>query len=157
MPAAVRRAALALLLLPALACAGSGSDRVVGSAREDVPSAGELQDAQRRWRAAGLRDYDMDLAITCFCTPEFTRPVTVHVRDGVAARVTPREPGAVRPAAEYPTVDTLLVRAVAEQSGGGHVRGTFDAERGYPTFVEIGTLANDAGIGYTITGLRRAP
>jgi len=159
-PAARRLAALALLL-PALACArgggsGGGPDEVLASASvEGGETADDLRERQRRWAALGLASYDMDLAITCFCTEEYRRPVTLHVRDGVATGATAREPGSVRPAAEYPTVDSLFTRAIAERERGGHVRGTFDREYGYPTFIEIGTLANDAGTGYTISGIRR--
>lgn len=157
-PAARRLALLPLLaalLGPALACAPDAGG-LVSTAVEGPATADDLRERHARWTALDVRDYDMDLAVTCFCPEEYRRPVTVHVRDGVAARVTPREPGAVRPAAEYPTIDSLFVRAIAERERGGHVRGTFDRDYAWPTFIEIGTLANDAGTGYTIAAVRRA-
>ena len=159
-PATRRLAVLALLLLPTLACArggsGGGGEGILASTSvEGGATADDLRERQRRWAALDLASYDVDLAITCFCTEEYRRPVTLHVRDGRATGATAREPGPVRPAAEYPTVDSLFARAIAERERGGHVRGTFDREYGYPTFIEIGTLANDAGVGYTISAVRR--
>lgn len=152
-----RLATVVLLLLPAAACTRGGGDRVLASASvEGGATLDDLRARQRQWAALGLASYDLDLAITCFCPEEFRRPVTVRVRNGLAAAVTARTPGAVRPAAEYPTIDSLFSRAIAERARGGHVRGTFDRDYGFPTFVEIGTLANDAGVGYTVAAVRRA-
>ncbi len=57
-------------------------------------------------------------------------------------------------------VDFYVVRAgdtwasIAERSGGGHVSVAYDATFGFPTRIEIGTLANDAGTEYALGAFR---
>jgi hypothetical protein len=108
---------------------------------------------------AGLEgaDYRYDFQRVCFCAQEAVQPVTIEVRGGVVARVVTRPGGKDVTNAQFanwPTIEDL-VREVDEARGRGEknlvVR--YDEKLGYPTFIEIGTLANDAGVRYTAENL----
>jgi hypothetical protein len=102
-------------------------------------------------------DYRYDFQRDCFCPLELVQPVTIEVRDGRVTRVVTRPGGEdvthVRPQA-WPTIADL-VREVEEARDRGEknlvVR--YDDKLGYPTFIEIGTLANDAGVRYSAAKL----
>jgi hypothetical protein len=98
-------------------------------------------------------DYRYDFQRVCFCTPEAVQPVTIEVRDGRVARVVTRPRGEdVTNArfASWPTIEEL-VREIddARARGEQNLVVRYDEKLGYPTFIEIGTLANDAGVRYT--------
>jgi hypothetical protein len=103
-----------------------------------------------QWRSQNLDDYRFDFQRTCFCTPASVQPVTIEVRDGKVARVFSRPSGQDVPStgmvSAWPTVDDLFTQvgqASAARVAPLVVR--WDEQRGYPTYVEMGTLANDAG------------
>jgi hypothetical protein len=61
----------------------------------------ELQRARTSWAAKNLRSYKFTVRKVCFCPEEYTRPVTITVRDGVATD----SPDHLR---AYDTVEKLL-------------------------------------------------
>jgi hypothetical protein len=121
-------------------------------------SRGQLAAEQERWQAAGLRSYDYDFQQHCFCVLEQVQQVTVEVRDGVVHRVVSRETGQEVPVHEglrWHTVPDLFgIIAEAERNGSQLQEVRFDPELGYPAYVEIGTLASDAGVTYSASNLR---
>lgn len=132
---------------------GLGAKQVSLSA-DTVPGTGDLAELQQRraaWVARGIQDYRVQLRITCFCGDQITRPVLIEVRRGAVAKVwdleTAQPVAALDP---YPTISALFDKAIAERSRGGHVSVAYDGALGFPARIEIGTLANDAGIGYTL-------
>ena len=148
----------AALLLGAVACresTGAPGPRFVSVAVQGEGSVADVRERQRQWAALGLRDYDYDFAATCFCLPAYTQPAVVHVRDGRVASVTPSGPHPAAPLEHYPTIDELFARAIAALGRGEPVAGAYDRDFGYPTSLTIGTLANDAGVGYAIGNVRR--
>lgn len=159
MPRSLRLPALlvAALLLGGAACRESTSapgPRFVSVAVQGESSVADVRARQRQWAALGLRDYDYDFAATCFCAPSYTQPAVVHVRRGRVARVTPNGPHPAAPLEHYPTIDELFARALAALERGEPVSGEYDRDFGYPTSLTIGTLANDAGVGYAIGNVR---
>jgi hypothetical protein len=107
-----------------------------------------LDEHQTQWSSQHLADYRYDYQRTCFCTPAAVKPVTIEVRGGKVAHVydrgtTTEVAGA---GAAWPTITDLF--AEIEQARAAHTAPLvvrWDEQRGYPVYVEIGTLANDAG------------
>lgn len=136
---------------------GLGATRVSLST-DTVPGTGQLVELQQRrtaWIARGIEDYRVQLQITCFCAGDIRRPVLIEVRRGAVAKVWDLETARpVQDVSAYPAITTLFDRAIAERSRGGHVSVAYDGALGFPARIEIGTLANDAGIGYTLGSLQ---
>lgn len=146
MPALLRPLALALLLLAGCATGPRG----------DPPEG--LAEHRARWEAQRIESYRFDFEQQCFCAREQVQPVTIEVRSGRVARVVSRESGAEVPLApplQWPTIPELFDRiAEAEESEVEPRAIRYDPRLGYPSHVEIGSLAADAGIVYTVSGLR---
>lgn len=89
-----------------------------------------LDDARRRWRAAGLRDYRFRVALSCFCPPDIRKARTITVRRG-------------RPKAPPQHLETIatvprLFARVQEAIDDGVAELTVDyGRRGLPTLVVI--------------------
>lgn len=127
---------------------------VAGDTVRGTGSLSELQQRRAAWIARGVSDYRMQLQLSCFCGGQITRPVVVEVRGGLVAKVSDRETGQpVTNVAPYPTITGLFDKAIAERSSGGFVSVTYDRTLGLPVRLEVGTLANDAGTLYLLSGL----
>jgi hypothetical protein len=152
---------LAFLAMLAVACAdgspvASATAQIAMSADtvQGTASLSELQQRRAAWVVRGITDYRVQLRIVCFCGSEVTRPVVVEVRGGAVAKVSDLETG--KPATAlttYPTITGLFDAAIAERSRGGFVSVAYDTAAGLPVRLEIGTLANDAGTQYQVSGL----
>jgi hypothetical protein len=124
---------------------------------DTIPGTGQLSELQQRraaWVARKINDYRYQLQISCFCGSEITRPVIIEVRAGVTATVTDVETG--KPVTNkylYPTITGLFDAAISERSKGGSVSVSYDRALGTPARLEVGTLANDAGVLYLVGGL----
>jgi len=70
----------AVLLLGALAFAAGCRESTA------VKVSTALDEAQTRWQAAAIRDYDYILSISCFCAPS-VRPVKITVAGGAPVSV----------------------------------------------------------------------
>jgi len=80
------------------------------------------------------------------------RPVLIEVRGGVISKVWDLE--TTNPIADvslYSTITGLFDAAIAERSRGGNVTVAYDASLGTPVRLEIGTVANDAGVMYFLS------
>ena len=154
----IQRTALAVLLavtLTATACADdspSGLGKQLSVSGDTIVGTGQLAELQQRraaWVARGIDDYRVELRISCFCGGDITRPVLVEVRNGVVSKVWDLE--TAKPVANlepYPTITALFDKAIAERSRGGHVSVAYDRQLGFPARLEVGTVANDAGVLY---------
>ena len=124
----------------------------------ETGSTGDLSVNRRSWNTAAIASYRYDFQQQCFCVQEQVQPVTIEVRHGEIARVTHRDtgerlaaPGNVR----WPTMDELFrIIEAAQQQGREPLRVEYDAQLGYPTRIEIGSLAADAGVIYTAGNLQ---
>jgi len=156
--------ALTIATTIAAACADNATPSGLGAHQLSVSgdtivgtgSLAELQQRRAAWIARGINDYQVQLQIVCFCGDDITRPVLVEVRGGAIAKVWDLETArAVTTLSSYPTITKLFDMAIAERSReGGYVSVAYDATYGLPARIEIGTLANDAGIMYTLGGFR---
>ena len=127
------------------------SDTIQGSGQ-----LSELQEKRAAWVARGIDDYRFELRISCFCAGDITRPVLVEVRGGAVAKVWDLETvNPVRDRSPYRTVTALFDAAIAERSRGGNVSVAYDRVLGIPVRLEVGTIANDAGVLYLLGGFVR--
>ena len=113
----------------------------------------ELRNRQHRWQQLGLRDYTVVIGTSCFCTAEWVRPAQLEVRNGVVVRVTAVDDGAELPVESRPSIDDLFAQAITAAEAGTVVEVRYDAAYHYPASLVIGTLANDAGVAYAVSGL----
>lgn len=124
---------------------------------DTIPGTGQLAELQQHrtaWVARKIDTYRFQLQISCFCGSDITRPVLIEVRGGSVANVWDVE--TTKPVADksrYPTITSLFDAAIAERSRGGSVSVSYDRATGIPARLEVGTLANDAGVLYLISGL----
>jgi hypothetical protein len=120
----------------------------------------ELAAAEQRWHMAGVRSYQYDVSIQCFC---LVRPIAVQVRDGAVVSVTYADRGGVADTTyyrSYLTIDrifTLLQQTVA--SGPASVDFRFDPGLGYPMQVSVDVFRNaaDDEWGFTLSQFTPLP
>jgi hypothetical protein len=130
---------LALGAVLALAACASPSD----------PSGLDQLDAQyARWQAQHIESYRFDAEVNCtMCAAPPRGPITIEVQQGEVVRATIRSTGEpLSPQSLYYgiTVESLFERLRAARAAGvtpAEVR--FDRARGYPTVVEVYSIASD--------------
>ncbi len=141
------------IFLVCLALAGC-----TGGQRSDPEAQDTLAAHRQAWADAGLDDYTYSFKQDCFCVLEQVQPVTIEVRDGRIARVVSAESGediTGNTNLRWYTVSELFgLIEEAGMNGWEPLIVEYDAELGYPTRIEIGSLAADAGVIYTASGLR---
>jgi hypothetical protein len=137
---------------------GLNAQQVVAP-RDTITGSGqlsELQEHRAAWVSRGIDDYRFKLQISCFCGGDITRPVLIEVRGGAIAKVWDLETGKpVANVSAYPTITRLFDAAIAERSRGGNVSVAYDQALGIPVRLEVGTIANDAGVLYLLSSLIR--
>ena len=120
-----------------------------------------LATQQQRWQAADVEDYRFHFQQQCFCVREQVQPVIVEVRNGQIARVLSQETGQEVARGEnlrwYTISDLFGLISEARQNGMEPLVVRYDPQFGYPTHIEIGTLANDAGVIYSASNLQPLP
>jgi hypothetical protein len=140
----VRFLPLVMLLLVLAACAG---------ANQPADPLQEVRSARAAWAAQGLRSYRFDFDRQCFCVREAVEPVTIEVRDGAVHEVRSRTTGAVMPVSDavpWYTIGQLFGQIEEAQAAGTQPVRVEYHQRGYPTEIEIGSLAADAGVHYRV-------
>lgn len=145
------RSAVPLLL--ALSC-------LVGCSAGSSPDAGpqrELATQERLWQAAGFESYRFEFQQQCFCVREQVHPVIIEVRESRIARVISKETGqdfSNEPKLRWYTVSDLFkIIAEAQSNDAESLVVRFDPQLGYPTHIEFGSLAADAGVIYSASNL----
>lgn len=119
---------------------------------------GDVAARRHRWESQNLDDYRFTFARTCFCPP--LGAVVVEVRDDHVVAVKDAQTGSpvTGPQAQgIPTIDQLFDFISAAANEGTYLDVKYHASLGYPTEAEIGTLANDAGVRYSIGNVQRVP
>lgn len=122
-----------------------------------------LSQNQARWSAAQLAHYRYTFEASCFCPPDFVRPIVIEVRQGALVAARYRDDGTpVRPeiVAEYATIDqlfTLLQNAYGQR--GSRLSVQYDQELGYPTSAGIDYIpdAVDDEFAFTVDSFERLP
>lgn len=54
----------------------------VHAEKQSEPVGVTLEQARERWQAEQLGSYEYEIVRQCYCTPEYTRPMRVIVREG---------------------------------------------------------------------------
>jgi hypothetical protein len=157
------RAYVTAVTLATVAVVSCGDDSVAtrlqtlqsSSASDTVSGTGQLAELQERratWVARKIDNYQFRLRISCFCAGEITHPVLIEVRQGAVATVLDLETGRpVTDKSRYLSITGLFDAAIAERSRGGHVSAAYDRVIGIPVRLEVGTIANDAGLLYYVS------
>ncbi len=101
-----------------------------------------LRNAQIRWNAARVQDYTVVVQHLCFCG--YVRPVRVTVRSGAVVSSVDAQTG--EPVPSYATVRDIaglfaLIRKAIDD-GADRLEVTYDAQLGYPTFINIDYVVN---------------
>ena len=97
----------------------------------------EAQSRRAAWRARGISDYSIRVAVGCFC-PWPSTPAILEVRGGVAKALrdtTGRPFGALREPWSNYTVDGLFDAVEQSARRSDVVDVTYDALLGYPTYI----------------------
>jgi hypothetical protein len=143
------RAVVLLVCLALSACSAAPTP--------DAEPRGEVAAHERLWREAGLEDYRFAFRQECFCVREQVQPVTIEVRNGRIARVVANESGqdlSRETNLRWRTIPELFALiAEAQANGVDPLMVQYDPRLGYPTRIEIGSLAADAGVIYSAADL----
>jgi hypothetical protein len=135
-------------LLFAVSCSSVSDPSLEGSG-----SVFELRMRWARWRTDGPKSYTYELRRTCFCTLDAVTPARVAVRDGGVVDARAVESGRTLPLELFDPIDSLFAYAIDAAERARPVEVSYDLRLSYPTFLEIGTLANDAGVRYEVSAL----
>lgn len=102
-------------------------------------TAGDLADAEDRWEASGVSDYQLKVRLTCFCPPEVAGPFDVTVIDEEIVEVS-YEGDQIEPTGEAQTMAFTvegLFGIVKDNVAADALTVTYDDELGYPTLIDI--------------------
>jgi hypothetical protein len=142
------------MVLAAASCSeGTGLAVEREASVEGTGSAAELRARWEQWRSVGPRSYGYELHRGCFCSTEYVTPAWVEVRDGRVVRANALGTRRALRLDLFEPIDSLFVSAIRMAESGGHVAASYHPRLGYPTSLEIGTLANDAGVLHVVPKL----
>jgi hypothetical protein len=107
------------------------------------------------WNQKKINNYRYKLSNNCFCLPDFRGPVIIEVRNGITKSITNAQTGKrVDPKLlqQYSTIPKLftLIRNTIN-SRESELTVVYNPQLGYPTQINIGNLAADAGVFTTIS------
>jgi hypothetical protein len=106
--------------------------------------------ARERWLSSPPRDYTFEVDLLCFCL--YRGPIRVTVVGGIAVAATDTTGAAVENFTM--TLGTLWESILVAQANGSLAMAEFD-QRGVPVEAEIGVMANDSGVHYSIRNFSR--
>jgi hypothetical protein len=110
----------------------------------------DVATAHQRWVAANPQDYTFELRLLCFCV--YRGPIQVTVVNGSAVAATDSTGATV--GGFTTTLGTLWDSILIAQANGRLAMAEFD-QRGVPVEAEIGVMANDSGIHYSVRNFSR--
>lgn len=136
-------------------------DQVVQKSQTNKFSLKQLRLNQQLWNRQQIKNYRYTVTNNCFCVPEFRGPSIVEVRNGVTTSITNAETGQpvnselLRPYSTIPRLFNLIRNAISTREP--ELTVTYNPQIGYPTQINIGNLAADAGIVTTISNFEELP
>ncbi len=141
------------LLIVLLALTSLGCTDVFGPEQETLAAA------RARWALTDADDYVFEFRRSCFCAPDFVRPVRVRVLDGIVASAVyaDTEDPISLPLTSVPTIDDLFDEiADAMDATAFAVVAEYDADMGYPTSVAIDFIedAIDDEVAFTVSSFQ---
>ncbi len=121
---------------------------------------GDLFANRRQWQSQGIRDYQVQFSVSCFCITDVTQPVILQVRKGALVSVTRVADGVSVPPSRwegvYYSIDQMFALiADAQARGADEVRVSYDPVLGYPSavFIDESVRTADEERWFTLTGL----
>lgn len=147
----MRRIAILLVAVAVAACESSPN-----GPRELL----RIVEAQARWEAQGLRDYDFRFEAGCvLCDPD---PKHIEVRNGLVLRAISEVTGdTTGPGAGIPTIDSLYAWVLRDREADhcGRQAVEVDAERHYPRQMSCSGVPEiaDSGHWWTVSGFQFVP
>ena len=100
----------------------------------------ESQLEQQQWADLGIRDYQFQYLVSCFCGFNGPNPALITVRDGSVTKVEPAGGGAPVPGSldKWPTIDSLFAIIARESAKNPDVLEVeYDDTYHYPKKIEI--------------------
>jgi hypothetical protein len=100
----------------------------------------ESQLEQQQWEDLGIRDYQFQYLVSCFCGFNGPNPARITVRDGAVTKVEPAGGGAPVPGSldKWPTIDSLFVVIARANAMNPHVLDVeYDDTYHYPRKIDI--------------------
>lgn len=115
----------------------------------------QLKINRQLWNQKKINNYRYKLSNDCFCLPDVRGPLIIEVRNGITKSITNTQTGKrVDPKSlqQYSTIPKLfnLIRNTIN-GGESELTVVYNPKLGYPTQINIGNLAADAGIFTTIS------
>ncbi|MEH1872843.1 DUF6174 domain-containing protein [Nostoc sp.] len=114
-----------------------------------------LRTNRQLWNRQKINNYRYKLSNDCFCIPDFRGPIIIEVRNGITKSITNAQTG--KPVSsellqQYSTIPKLfnLIQNTIN-SGESQLTVAYNPKFGYPTQINIGNLAADAGVFTTIS------
>lgn len=100
------------------------------------PAGVSLEQARERWRAEQLGSYEYEIVRQCYCTPEYTRPMRVSVRENVVVAARYSDDRSPVPAAVVKSLRSIdgWFDHIAQGYKQGYFRMQIDyhSQQGYP-------------------------
>ena len=115
----------------------------------------QLRINRRLWNQRKIDNYRYKLSNSCFCIPEFRGPLIIEVRNGRTTSITDANTGkpvnseSLRQYSTIPKLFNLIQNAI--NHGKSELTVVYNPRLGYPTQINIGNLAADAGVFTTIS------
>ncbi len=115
---------------------------------------GQLRINRRLWKQQKIANYRYTLTNNCFCIPEARGPVIIEVRNGITTSITSADTGLPVNSElfqKYSTIPKLfnLIKDTINR-GQSSLSVEYNPKLGYPTQINIGNLAADAGVFTTV-------
>ncbi len=135
--------------------------QVAQSPKSNNLSLKQLRIYQLLWNGRKIDNYRYTLTNNCFCIPEVRGPLNIEVRNGITTSITNAqtgEPVNTELLTSYSTIPKLfnLIRDAINR-GESQLSVTYKPQKGYPTQINIGNLAADAGVFTTISNFQELP
>ncbi|MEH1880464.1 DUF6174 domain-containing protein [Nostoc sp.] len=122
---------------------------------------GQLKTNQRLWNRQKIFNYRYTLSNNCFCIPEFRGPVIIEVRNGITTSIKSVNTGKavnLELLKKYTTIPKLfnLIKNTINSTE-SELTVQYNPKLGYPTQINIGNLAADAGVFTTVVNFQEIP
>ena len=107
------------------------------------------------WNRQKITNYRYKLSNNCFCVPDFRGPLIIEVRNGITKSITNAQTGkrvnseALQQYSTIPKLFNLIQKTI--NGGESELTVVYNPQLGYPTQINIGNLAADAGVFTTIS------
>ncbi len=111
---------------------------------------GQLRINRRLWTQQKISNYRYRLTNDCFCIAEARGPVIIEVRNGITTSIRNADTGMPVNSKLFQDYDTIpkLFNLIKDTIGRGQssLSVEYNPKLGYPTQINIGNLAADAGV-----------